>query len=68
MIRGWLRWGALALVVLAAPSMAAADERHDTQDEAKAMVEKAESEGSAWVDYRWVNPVDKKIEQKSSYA
>lgn len=141
MIRGWLRWGALALFVLAAPSMAAADERHGTQDEAKAMVEKAvaflnevgpekafaafddpadkdfhdrdlyifvrsidgntvahgankgmightslalkdadgklynkemiekaESEGSAWVDYRWVNPVDKKIEQKSSYV
>lgn len=34
----------------------------------KEMIEKAQSMGSAWIDYRWVNPVDKKIEQKSSYV
>jgi cytochrome c len=33
----------------------------------KEMIELAKSKGSGWVDYRWVNPVDKKIEQKSSY-
>src|SRR5579863_1800458 len=33
----------------------------------KEMIELAQSKGSGWVDYRWVNPVDKKIEQKSSY-
>jgi len=32
------------------------------------MIEKAQSDGSAWIDYRWVNPVDKKIEPKSSYV
>lgn len=32
------------------------------------IIEKAQSEGSAWIDYRWVNPVDRKIEQKSSYV
>jgi len=33
----------------------------------KEMIELANSKGSGWVDYRWVNPVDKKIEQKSSF-
>ncbi|HUH85479.1 MAG TPA: cache domain-containing protein [Stellaceae bacterium] len=139
-MRSWLLSGALALLVLVAPAMATADERHGTADEAKAMVEKAvaflkkvgpekafaafddpankdfhdrdlyifvrsmdgntvahgankgmightslelkdadgklynkemiakaQSDGSGWIDYRWVNPVDKKIEQKSSY-
>ena len=33
----------------------------------KEMIDLANSKGSGWVDYRWVNPVDKKIEQKSSY-
>jgi cytochrome c len=33
----------------------------------KEMIELAQSKGSGWVDYRWINPVDKKIEQKSSY-
>jgi cytochrome c len=27
----------------------------------------ANAKGSGWVDYRWPNPVDKKIEPKSSY-
>jgi signal transduction histidine kinase len=34
----------------------------------KEMIELAQSKGSGWVDYRWVNPVDKKIEQKSSFV
>lgn len=33
----------------------------------KEMIELAKTKGSGWVDYRWVNPVDKKIEQKSSF-
>lgn len=33
----------------------------------KEMIELATTKGSGWVDYRWVNPVDKKIEQKSSF-
>jgi cytochrome c len=33
----------------------------------KEMIDLANSKGNGWVDYRWVNPVDKKIEQKSSY-
>jgi signal transduction histidine kinase len=33
----------------------------------KEMIELAQNKGSGWVDYRWVNPMDKKIEQKSSY-
>jgi len=33
----------------------------------KEIMELANSKGSGWVDYRWPNPVDKKIEQKSSY-
>ena len=31
------------------------------------MIDLATSKGSGWVDYRWVNPADKKIEQKSSF-
>jgi len=31
------------------------------------MVDLAKSTGSGWVDYKWSNPVSKKIEQKSSY-
>jgi len=33
----------------------------------KEMIDTATSKGNGWVDYRWVNPVDKKIEQKSSF-
>jgi cytochrome c len=34
----------------------------------KEIMETATAKGSGWVDYRWPNPVDKKIEQKSSYV
>ncbi len=34
----------------------------------KEMIDLAQSKGSGWVDYRWVDPLDKKIEQKSSYV
>jgi cytochrome c len=34
----------------------------------KEMIDLATTKGSGWVDYRWVNPVDKKIEQKSSFV
>jgi cytochrome c len=33
----------------------------------KEMIELAQSKGSGWVEYRWVNPMDKKIEQKASF-
>lgn len=33
----------------------------------KEIMETATTKGSGWVDYRWPNPVDKKIEAKSSY-
>lgn len=33
----------------------------------KEMIDLANSKGNGWVDYRWVNPVDKKIEPKSSF-
>lgn len=33
----------------------------------KEMIELATAKGDGWVDYRWVNPIDKKIEQKSSF-
>ncbi len=33
----------------------------------KEMIDLAKTKGHGWVDYRWPNPVDKKIEQKSSY-
>ena len=33
----------------------------------KEMIELATAKGDGWVDYRWINPVDKKIGQKSSY-
>jgi len=33
----------------------------------KEMIELASTKGSGWVDYRWVNPVEKQIQQKSSY-
>ena len=33
----------------------------------KEMIDLAQDKGSGWVDYRWVDPLDKKIEQKSSY-
>ncbi len=32
------------------------------------MIDLARTKGSGWVDYRWVNPVDKKIEGKSSFV
>jgi len=31
------------------------------------MVDLAQSKGNGWVDYKWTNPVSKKIEAKSSY-
>jgi cytochrome c len=34
----------------------------------KEIMETAIAKGSGWVDYRWPDPVDKKIEQKSSYV
>ena len=34
----------------------------------KEMIDLATSKGSGWVDYRWVNPVSKKIEPKSSFV
>ncbi len=34
----------------------------------KEIMETAISKGSGWVDYRWPDPVDRKIEQKSSYV
>lgn len=34
----------------------------------KAIMETAIKNGSGWVDYRWANPVDRKIEQKSSFV
>ena len=34
----------------------------------KDIMETAIKNGSGWVDYRWVNPVDRKIEQKSSFV
>ena len=34
----------------------------------KEMAELVKAKGSAWVDYMWSNPVDKKIEAKSSYG
>jgi cytochrome c len=33
----------------------------------KEMIELAGTKGSGWVEYRWVNPMDKKIEQKASF-
>jgi cytochrome c len=33
----------------------------------KEIIDDAKTKGTGWVDYRWPNPVDKKIEQKSSY-
>ena len=33
----------------------------------KEMVEQGRSSGSGWVDYKWTNPVTKKIEAKSVY-
>jgi len=32
------------------------------------MVNVAKTKGKGWVDYKWVNPVSKKIERKSSYV
>lgn len=33
----------------------------------KEMIDLANTKGSGWVDYRWVDPADKKIEPKSSF-
>ena len=33
----------------------------------KKFIELAKTKGSGWVDYKWVNPVTKKIESKSTY-
>jgi signal transduction histidine kinase len=32
------------------------------------MVQVAQTKGTGWVDYKWTNPVSKKIEPKSSYV
>jgi cytochrome c len=32
------------------------------------MVKVAQTKGTGWVDYKWTNPVSKKIEHKSSYV
>jgi signal transduction histidine kinase len=34
----------------------------------KEMVKVAQTKGTGWVDYKWTNPLTKKIEQKSSYV
>jgi cytochrome c len=34
----------------------------------KEAVELAKSKGSGWVDYKWTNPVSKKVEAKSTYV
>jgi len=34
----------------------------------KELIELAKSKGGGWVDYKWVNPVTKKIEAKSTYV
>jgi signal transduction histidine kinase len=33
----------------------------------KKFIEMAKTQGSGWVEYKWVNPVTKKIESKSTY-
>ena len=33
----------------------------------KKFIEVAKNKGNGWVDYKWVNPVSKKIEPKSTY-
>jgi cytochrome c len=33
----------------------------------KKFIEVAKTKGNGWVDYKWVNPVSKKIEPKSTY-
>lgn len=40
----------------------------DGKQFAKAMADLVKSKGSGWVDYRWVNPVSKAIEAKTSYV
>lgn len=34
----------------------------------KEMIETAKTKGSGWVDYKWVNPATKKIQQKTTYV
>ena len=34
----------------------------------KKMIKLAQTKGTGWVDYKWVNPVTKKIEPKSTYV
>jgi signal transduction histidine kinase len=34
----------------------------------KKFIELAKTKGSGWVDYKWVNPVTKKIESKATYV
>ncbi|MCX5815759.1 MAG: cache domain-containing protein [Proteobacteria bacterium] len=34
----------------------------------KGMVDKGMADGKAWYDYKWTNPVTKKVEPKSSYV
>ena len=34
----------------------------------KKMIEVAGAKGNGWVDYKWLDPVSKEIEQKSTYV
>lgn len=34
----------------------------------KKMIDQAKAKGTGWVDYKWTNPVTKKIEAKSTYV
>ena len=40
---------------------------YDGRSFIKTIIKKAKADGSGWVDYKWSNPVNKKIEQKSIY-
>ena len=33
----------------------------------RSFIEVANTKGKGWIDYKWINPVSKAIEQKSSY-
>lgn len=40
----------------------------DGKEFIKEMLSTASASGSGWVDYKWANPISKKIEPKSSYV
>ncbi len=40
----------------------------DNKQFVKEAVELAKSKGSGWVDYKWTNPVSKKVEAKSTFV